>query len=135
MTTESARTPDTEQAGEAAGGTIIASCSFCGKPNTAVASLVAGPGVYICNECVALCQEVMAAKDTSLPRLAPWAQADDVDMVLDNLPRIARAGDLVEQTMTGWVRRGRELGATWARIGESLGMTRQSAWARFSGEE
>jgi hypothetical protein len=41
----------------------------------------------------------------------------------------------VEQHLTGWVRRARELGATWARIGESLGMARQSAWERFSGEE
>jgi hypothetical protein len=41
----------------------------------------------------------------------------------------------VEQHLTGWVRRARALGATWARIGEALGMTRQSAWERFSGEE
>lgn len=32
------------------------SCSFCGKDHTQVAKLVAGPGVYICDECVALCQ-------------------------------------------------------------------------------
>jgi len=31
-------------------------CSFCGKPHTQAARLVAGPGVFICNECVALCQ-------------------------------------------------------------------------------
>ena len=31
-------------------------CSFCGKPHTQVAKLVAGPGVYICDECIALCQ-------------------------------------------------------------------------------
>jgi ClpX C4-type zinc finger len=114
---------------------VIASCSFCGKPNTQVAALVAGPGVYICDECVALCQQVIAAKPAKVPRLAPWQQATDVTAVLENLPRIAKAGDLVEETLTGWVRRGRELGATWARIGEALGMTRQSAWARFSGEE
>jgi hypothetical protein len=114
---------------------VIASCSFCGKPNTQVAALVAGPGVYICDECVALCQQVIAARPAKVPRLAPWQQATDVTAVLENLPRIAKAGDLVEETLTGWVRRGRELGATWARIGEALGMTRQSAWARFSGEE
>jgi hypothetical protein len=55
--------------------------------------------------------------------------------VLENLPRIAKAAQLVEESLAGWVGRGRELGATWARIGEALGMTRQSAWARFSGEE
>ena len=115
---------------------VIASCSFCGKPNTQVERIVAGPGVYICNECVALSQQVMDATTTrSVPQVAPWQQIDDVDAVLENLPRIARTGALVEETLTGWVRRARELGATWARIGEALGMTRQSAWARFSGEE
>jgi hypothetical protein len=118
--------------------TMIASCSFCGKPNTEVAALVAGPGVYICNECVALSQQVIDANndtDARVPRIAPWQQTNDVNAVLENLPRIARAGALVEETLAGWVGRGRELGATWARIGEALGMTRQSAWARFSGEE
>jgi len=32
------------------------SCSFCGKAHTQVAKLVAGPGVYICDACIALCQ-------------------------------------------------------------------------------
>jgi hypothetical protein len=114
---------------------VIASCSFCGKPTTEVAALVAGPGVYICDECVALCQQVIANRPATVPRLAPWQVATDVEAVLENLPRIAKAAGLVEETLTGWVRRGRELGATWARIGEALGMTRQSAWARFSGEE
>lgn len=31
-------------------------CSFCGKDHTEVAKLVAGPGVYICDACVGLCQ-------------------------------------------------------------------------------
>ncbi len=34
-------------------------CSFCGKPQSQVRRLVAGPGVYICNECVALCSEIV----------------------------------------------------------------------------
>ena len=34
-------------------------CSFCSKPSTQVAKLVAGPRVFICNECVALCQLYM----------------------------------------------------------------------------
>jgi|SRR5579875_976317 len=116
---------------------VLASCSFCGKPNTEVAALVAGPGVYICDECVSLARAVIDQPTSAppVPRLPPWEHAHDVNAVLENLPRIARAGELVEETLTGWVRRGRELGATWARIGEALGMTRQSAWARFSGEE
>ena len=38
-------------------------CSFCGKPQEAVHRLVAGPGVYICDECVELCLQVMEGLD------------------------------------------------------------------------
>ncbi len=34
-------------------------CSFCGKPQENVQKLIAGPGVYICDECVNLCNEIM----------------------------------------------------------------------------
>lgn len=34
-------------------------CSFCGKSQRKVRKLIAGPGVYICDECIALCQEIM----------------------------------------------------------------------------
>jgi ATP-dependent Clp protease ATP-binding subunit ClpX len=36
-------------------------CSFCGKDKSVVRRLIAGPsGVYICNECVELCNEILA---------------------------------------------------------------------------
>ena len=35
-------------------------CSFCGKAQDQVRRLIAGPNVYICDECVALCQEMIA---------------------------------------------------------------------------
>jgi hypothetical protein len=34
-------------------------CDFCGKSNTEVARLFAGPSVMICNECVRMCQEIL----------------------------------------------------------------------------
>jgi hypothetical protein len=34
-------------------------CSFCGKAKTDVGRLIAGPGVYICNECVGLCDKIL----------------------------------------------------------------------------
>ena len=114
---------------------VIAACSFCRKLNTEVGTLVAGPGVYICDECVDLCVQVIAGKPAVVPQLLPWEQVTSADEVLASLPRVAAAGAQVEQNLTGWVRRARELGLTWARIGAALGMTRQSAWERFSGEE
>ncbi|MDR1569721.1 MAG: ATP-dependent Clp protease ATP-binding subunit ClpX [Oscillospiraceae bacterium] len=35
-------------------------CSFCGKPQEQVRRIVAGPGIYICDECVVLCQDIIA---------------------------------------------------------------------------
>ena len=34
-------------------------CSFCGKAQDQVRKLVAGPGVYICDECIELCNEII----------------------------------------------------------------------------
>ena len=34
-------------------------CSFCGKPQDQVRRLIAGPGVYICDECIELCQDII----------------------------------------------------------------------------
>lgn len=115
---------------------VIASCSFCRKPDTEVAKLVAGPGVYICNECVALCAEIIASNPAGPgPRLPLWERITDLEEALRLLPQLAAAGAQVEQNLAELVRRARTLGATWARIGETLGMTRQSAWERFAGEE
>ncbi|MFN8186325.1 MAG: ATP-dependent Clp protease ATP-binding subunit ClpX [Gaiellales bacterium] len=51
-------------------------CSFCGKSQRQVKKLIAGPGVYICDECIDLCNEIIDEELT-----AP-SQLD-----LDNLPR------------------------------------------------
>lgn len=34
-------------------------CSFCGRPEAQVEKLVSGPGVYICNTCIELCQKIL----------------------------------------------------------------------------
>lgn len=34
-------------------------CSFCGKPQDQVRRLIAGPNVFICDECIELCQEII----------------------------------------------------------------------------
>jgi hypothetical protein len=114
----------------AAEETGILSCSFCGKPHTEIEALIAGPGVYICNECVGFAEQFLGS-----PQIAPWQRVNDVDAILKNLPRIERASGRGKESLTGWVTRARMLGATWDRIGSALGMTKQSAWERFSGEE
>ena len=51
-------------------------CSFCGKSQRQVKKLIAGPGVYICDECIDLCNEII---DEELTTPTP--------LDLDNLPR------------------------------------------------
>jgi ATP-dependent Clp protease ATP-binding subunit ClpX len=54
-------------------------CSFCGKSQDEVKKLIAGPSVFICNECVDLCNEIIAeeweeTKEAKLPRLPKPAE-------------------------------------------------------------
>lgn len=104
-------------------------CSFCGKLSTEVDFFIAGPGVYICNECVGLCVNILEKKPT-LPFPSLDDKSDD-DLILD-MARIAASRDQVEAAVMDRAQRLRARGVTWARIGEGLGMTRQSAWERFS---
>lgn len=111
-------------------------CSFCGKPEGEVDKLVTGPGVYICNECVDLATSIVAeyrGTPTGLQFTVRDGMTDQ--QVLDRLPRVAAVADQVEADLRVWVQELRRRGVTWARIGEALGITRQSAWERFSGEE
>jgi hypothetical protein len=126
-TTDEARTDRTDQS----------CCSFCMKPPAAVLTIVAGAGVFICNECVDLCNQIIESKPAGKQdaSVKPWEQRLSDDELLAHLPKIAAVSEQVEQQLTRWVRQARSRGITWARIGEALGMTRQSAWERFSGEE
>ena len=46
-------------------------CSFCGKPQDQVRRLVAGPGVYICDECIELCQDIIAEEFENMGKEEP----------------------------------------------------------------
>ncbi|MBU1405188.1 MAG: ATP-dependent Clp protease ATP-binding subunit ClpX, partial [Proteobacteria bacterium] len=41
-------------------GEVEVTCSFCGKSQDEVKKLIAGPTVYICNECIDLCNEIVS---------------------------------------------------------------------------
>ena len=38
---------------------VVLHCSFCGKSQHDVKKIIAGPGVYICDECIDLCNEII----------------------------------------------------------------------------
>ena len=112
-------------------------CSFCAQHETAVSKIIAGPGVYICDECVDKCIVILREDRESgggQAQLPPWDSMTDQDL-LEHLPRVARVAEQVEANLRQWVLWARDRGVTWSRVGAALGMTRQSAWGRFSGED
>jgi hypothetical protein len=46
----------------------LGQCSFCGKAQDQVRKLVAGPGVYICDGCIQLCNEVISTEPPRRPQ-------------------------------------------------------------------
>jgi ClpX C4-type zinc finger len=106
-------------------------CSFCHKDRDAVAKLVAGPGVYICNECVDLCQLIIA--DEPAPGFV-WTEQPDDELLagLAKVQAVVSQADAAVHDHVG-VLRGR--GISWTRIGAALGVSKQAAWERFSGAD
>ena len=49
-------------------------CSFCGKSQEQVRKLIAGQGVYICDECINLCQEIIEEEMLEAPKTRPAQQ-------------------------------------------------------------
>lgn len=118
-------------------------CSFCGKTQKEVKNLIAGPGVYICDECIDLCNDIIegvyerdgSVKAGKVPRGVGTAPDAPAEEMLDELARSAGQFLPMERHLEDLVGQLREKGTTWARIGDALGMSRQAAWARFSGED
>lgn len=106
-------------------------CSFCRKDHRHVAMLVGGPGVYICDACVGLCQRVLTGKPTAA--FAGWGSLSD-DEFLATLPAAAAAVDAVEEKLFEHVAMLRARQISWERIAAALGVSRQAAWERFSRE-
>ena len=112
-------------------------CSYCLRSRSETGRLVASPLAAICRTCaegaVSLFEGDNTTGDIQGPT-APWARMDDAAL-LARLPEVADAGTQVEHHLQTWVAVARERGISWAKIGDSLNMTRQSAWERFAKAE
>jgi ATP-dependent Clp protease ATP-binding subunit ClpX len=51
-------------------GVDLLKCSFCGKSQKQVKKLIAGPGVYICDECIDLCNEIIEEEFSATPEVS-----------------------------------------------------------------
>lgn len=68
------------------------SCSFCGKKETEISKLVAGPKVYICNECVTLASRIMS-DDSSGDALSPETESSVWHKLFGFMRRLVHGGD------------------------------------------
>lgn len=73
-------------------------CSFCGKPQEQVRKLVAGPGVYICDECIELCTEIIDEE---------FSEAAELN--LDDIPKPREINEILDQYVIGQDRAKRAL--------------------------
>ncbi|WP_028049176.1 ATP-dependent Clp protease ATP-binding subunit ClpX [Cellulomonas sp. URHD0024] len=71
-------------------GADLLKCSFCGKSQKQVKKLIAGPGVYICDECIELCNEIIEEE---------LAEATEVGLV--ELPKPKEIFEFLEQYIIG----------------------------------
>ena len=106
-------------------------CSFCFKPQDQVTKLIAGPGVMICSECVALCVPIMAAAPTEQPTSIRTPADTPTAQLTGMLAGYNKAFESIDQAMQDMVEILREREVSWAAIGEALGVSRQAAWKRF----
>ena len=110
------------------------SCAFCGLVPEPGIRLVAGPGIAICESCVAQANAILHPPigEAPAPSLGPaWQHMTEAE-ILDHLPEISNVSVRIDEQLLIWVRAARERGISWSRIGASLNITRQSAWERFS---
>ena len=56
--------------------------SFCGKPTDAVERLIAGPGICICDECIALCNDILGREQTPVGEMQ---RVDSAPVVVDTV--------------------------------------------------
>jgi ATP-dependent Clp protease ATP-binding subunit ClpX len=71
------------------GGDLL-KCSFCGKSQKQVKKLIAGPGVYICDECIDLCNEIIEEE-----------LSESADMPFEELPKPREIYDFLDNYVIG----------------------------------
>ena len=106
-------------------------CSFCAKSQDEVEKLIAGPFVFICNECVGMCVEIIDGRPlTDKGYKKPLERS--TDQLLPLMGSVNYAADASRDFLQQVVDTLRSREVSWADIGQHLGVSRQSAWERFS---
>lgn len=89
-------------------------CSFCGKTQEQVNRIVAGPGVYICNECIELCSEIIEEE----------FEDDHVEQTLDEIPKPQEIKKILDEYVIGQERAKKALSVAvynhYKRVGSDI---------------
>lgn len=107
-------------------------CSFCFKSQHEVKKLISGPfSIFICDECVDLCNAIIASRpqsssQSSKPEELPTERLLQYLQAIEDT--VQGKGNQLQQVVE--TLRSREV--SWAQIGAALGISRQSAWERFT---
>jgi hypothetical protein len=108
-------------------------CSFCGKAEHEVRKVIAGPSVFICDECVGLCNRILSSKagrDTG-NEWKTWMSMADSDLLV-SLPEVLKRAETVREDLQSRIDELRRRDVSWSMIGDALNLSRQAAWERFS---
>ena len=106
-------------------------CSFCFKSQHDVRKLIAGPAaIYICDECVEICNQIIAERPTETKTLS--IQELPTERLLERLRPIEATVQGKGSQLQTVVDLLRSRDVSWAQIGQALGISRQSAWERFT---
>ncbi len=103
-------------------------CSFCGKSEKEVARLIGGPNVYICDDCVGICNKILEATPETL---AGWEKMTD-EALLSGLKTAEATVEGTRAVLQSIIDELRRRSVSWEAIGKALGISRQAAWERFS---
>ena len=111
-------------------------CSFCLKSEDHVKYLIAGPGnIFICEECVSFCNEIIDVYNAGHTHDFSKARCGERLPTERLLSQLRSINDTLQgkSTQIQWAidtLRSRKI--SWGRIAEAMGVSRQSAWERFS---
>jgi len=126
---------NTKHSPETAADPRILFCSFCRKSQHDVKKLIAGPAVFICDECVGLCAKIIAeTPDPTSDHPAKIHHPDDMptQQLLSMLAGQDSMYREVRDRTQGTVDILRKREVSWADIATALKVSRQAAWERFS---
>lgn len=110
-------------------------CSFCAKNQHEVKKLVAGPGIYVCDECIGLCQKFIddgskGKKDGPLNPIDYFKTLENAALTKGIAGAERVRGDIgSQQQLIVDILRDRNV--SWSDIGQALGVSRQAVWRRF----